>query len=288
MWQSNQGWRDWFPGKEHWRTLVLIKQGCKGRETSCAALDGLIPSEAFRGSCVYAWHVELGTAVGRAVHEPNFMARSKGRKSMLGLLGRCTPLWVGNVRISQVTVELGSALSARNSPAAQLGEKGWSSAAVPSTLEQQEQCCASSKPFEGSAALWGGDWEHWEELTTQRAQLPAYLTPTASLAEWCSMDKLCLTLDLASQTLFPCDRRGFTSGRGSAAGDPQPAEPWPCQHKHLIWDRSGHVVLFLGRSQSRWDEVHAAFVPTLLQQWEDRHHLTQQKALCENLSKILR
>lgn len=98
----------------------------------------------------------MGTAVGRAVDEPNFMARSKGRKSMLGLLGRCTPLRVGNVRISQVTVELGSALGARNSTAAQLGEKGWSSAAVPSTLEQQEQCCASSKPSEGSAALWGG------------------------------------------------------------------------------------------------------------------------------------
>lgn len=48
------------------------------------------------------------------------------------------------------------------------------------------------------------------------------------------------------------------------------------------------MVLFLWKEPSRGDEVHAAFVPTLLQQWEYRQHLTQQKAPCKDLSKILR
>lgn len=42
---------------------------------------------------------------------------------------------------------------------------------------------------------------------------------------------------------------------------------------------------FCQRSQSRWDEVDAGFMPTLLQQWEYRQYLIQQKNLCYNLSK---
>lgn len=166
--------------------------------------------------------------------------------------------------------------------------------AVYSMQNQQQQCCASSKGSEGSAALWGNGWGQWEGLVTQTAQLTAHLTPPAcqgALAErllrgWAVSDIGCGT-----SNTFPCsappDRRGFTSGRGFA-GDPQPVESWPS-----IWSVTGVGTwsCSCGRSQSRWDEVHPAFVhpafvPTLLQQWECRQDLDQQKALARIYQKF--
>lgn len=172
----------------------------------------------------------------------SFMTRSKGGKSMLGLLGRCTPLWVGNVRISQVNAELGSVLSARNSTAAQLREKRWSTA-----------CCAHHTGPTGTVLcqqqiLWGisctlGKWlralgraDHPNSST----HIWYHLHPRGLQQSGCSMDKLCLTLDMEPQTLLlfcSLGQKSFTSGRGSAAGDPQPAEPWPSQH--TVWSVTG-------------------------------------------------
>lgn len=212
---------------------------------------------------------------------------------MLGLLGRCTPLWVGNVRNSQVNVEFGSALSGRNSPAAQLREKGWSTA-VYSMQNQQQQCCASSKRSEGSAAPWGDGWGHWEGLVTQTAPLTAYLPPPAcqgALAErllrgWAVSDIGCGT----SNTFLcsaPCDRGDFTSGRGSA-GDLQPAEPWLSQHTHLVCDRSGHMVLLLWKEpkQMRWSS--SCFCANFIAAVGVQARPGSAESPSENLSKFLR
>jgi len=78
---------------------VLIKQSWKGRKTSCAAKDGLFPSETFRRSFIYVQNTKLGIAMDRAIYKPNFMTRSKGGKPvevvLLGILGRCAPLRAG-------------------------------------------------------------------------------------------------------------------------------------------------------------------------------------------------
>lgn len=75
---------------------MLIKEAWRGRKTSCAAKDGLLPSETFRWSFLYVQNMKLGIAMDRAIYKPSFMTRSKGRKPvevvLLGILGRCTPL----------------------------------------------------------------------------------------------------------------------------------------------------------------------------------------------------
>lgn len=296
MWQSNQCWRDWFRVKEQWRTLVLIKQGCKGRETSRAALDGLFPSETFRWSFTHG----IGQSCGWRCTWAQLHDSSKGGKSLegmlLGLLGMCPPLWVGNVSISWVNVELGSALSARNSTAAQLKEKGWStpccahSSAGPSepVLCQQQilwgiscalgKCLralgrdnhpnSSTHSLSDTTCIPGGSSRGaapWRSCVWHWIWYLKHDPPLCSL--W---QKRChFRQRLCCWWPPTCTALAFSAHVWSVAG----AGTWSCS---------------CGRSPTRRGEVHAASVPTLLQQWEYRQPLTQQKALCENLSKILR
>lgn len=111
-------------------------QGWKGRKTSCATKDGLFPSETFRLSFIYVQNMKLGIAVDRTIYKHNHMTRSKGEKPaevvLLGILGRCTLLWVGcpwagNMRALLESPRSWEVLSgSSNFTVAQLREKGWS------------------------------------------------------------------------------------------------------------------------------------------------------------------
>lgn len=111
-------------------------QGWKGRKTSCAAKDGLFPSETFRLSFIYVQNMTLGIAVDRAIYKSNLKTRSKGGKPaevvLLGILGRCALLWMGcpwagNMRALPESPQSWEVLSrSSNFTAAQLREKGWS------------------------------------------------------------------------------------------------------------------------------------------------------------------
>lgn len=158
--------------------------------------------------------MELGTAVDRAVYEPSFTTRSKGGKSMLGevhssMSGKCEnfPSQCGVGKCSQSQEFHCSTAEGKGMEHCLLCPPHWANrnSAVPAANPLRDQLHSGERTE-----------------STQTTQLTAYLIPPAPQGlqqRGCSMDKLCLTLDMASQTLpcsVPCDRRGFTSGRGSA------------------------------------------------------------------------
>lgn len=103
------------------------------------------------------------------------------------------------------------------------------------------------------------------------------------------MDKLSLTLDMAPQ-IPPAPLFSVIEQVSFQAEVLLPITPSLCSPglpSAPVWSATGVGTWsdFCWRSQSRWDEVHTGFMPTLLQQWEYRRHLIQQKTSRYNLSQ---